>query len=85
MFSICYCCFNQGGMVHANKLLWEFLIHKKEWIWARDKNISKQKEQATAEQMITMQKSAKVQIDETVDERLADKMESAVVATVQKF
>ena len=23
---------NRGGMVHANKLLWEFLIYKREWL-----------------------------------------------------
>ena len=75
----------RGGMVHANKLLWEFLIYKKEWIRARDENISKQKEQAAAERLIKLQKSAKVQIDERVDERLADKMDSTVVATVQNI
>jgi len=41
----------RGRMVHANKLLWEFLIYKKEWIRARDENILKQKEQA-AERLI---------------------------------
>ena len=33
----------RGGMVHANTLLWEFFIYKKEWIRARDENIVKTK------------------------------------------
>ena len=45
----------RGGMVHANKLLWEFLIYKKEWLRAKDENIVKQKEQAAAERLIKLQ------------------------------
>ena len=75
----------RGGMVHTNKLLWEFLIQKKEWIRARDENIVKQKEQATADRLKKLQKSAQEQIDDRVDERIAGKMDSTVVATVQNI
>ena len=34
----------RGGMVHTNKLLWEFLIGKREWLINKDINASKQKE-----------------------------------------
>ena len=63
----------RGGMVHTNKLLWEFLIQKKEWIRARDENIVKQKEQADADRLKKLQKSAQEQIDDRVDERIANK------------
>jgi len=72
-------------MVHANKLLWEFLIYKKEWIRARDENIAKQKEQAAEERLKKLQKSTSAQIDERVDMRMADKMDSTVVDTVQNI
>ena len=75
----------RGGMVHANKLLWEFLIYKKEWIRARDENIAKQKEQAAEERLKKLQKSASSQIDERVDARMADKMDSTVVDTVHNI
>ena len=40
---------SRGGMVHANKLLWEFLIYKREWLCNKVENIVKQKEQAVME------------------------------------
>ena len=33
----------RGGMVHTHKLLWEFLIAKREWLINKDLNSSKQK------------------------------------------
>ena len=34
----------RGGMVHANKLLWEFLIYKREWLRNKEENMVKQNE-----------------------------------------
>ena len=39
-------------MVQTNKLLWEFLIYKREWLCNKDENIAKQKEQATLEKLL---------------------------------
>ena len=41
----------RGGMVHTNKLLWEFLIYKNEWLRNKEENIARQKEQATLEKL----------------------------------
>ena len=67
----------RGGIVYANKLFWEFLSYKKEWMRARDENIAKQKEQAAEERLKKLQKSASAQIDERVDAKIADKMDSS--------
>ena len=45
----------RGGMVHANKLLWEFLIYKREWLCNKVENIIKQKEQASIEKLMKLQ------------------------------
>ena len=34
------------GMMHTNKLLWEFLISKREWLINKDNNALRQKEQS---------------------------------------
>ena len=75
----------RGGMVHTNKLLWEFLIYKKEWLRNKEENIARQKEQATMEKLKKMQKPAGVQIDERVHARIDGKMDSTVVATVRNI
>ena len=62
-----------------------YVIYKKEWLRAKDENIVTQKEQAAAECLLKLQKSAMTQIDERVDARIADKMESTVVDTVQNI
>ena len=74
--------FTRGGMVHANKLLWEFLIYKKEWLRNKEENIIKQKEQAAMEKLKKLQKPTSVQIDERVDARIVSKMDSTVTDTV---
>ena len=33
----------RGGMVHTHKLLWEFLITKREWLYNKEQNTFKQK------------------------------------------
>ena len=35
----------RGGMVHTHKLLWEFLIEKREWLINKELNLSKQGKQ----------------------------------------
>ena len=72
-------------LVHANKLLWEFLIYKIEWLRAKDVNIVKQKEQAAAQRLKKLQKPASVQIDERVDARIVDEMDSTVIDTIQNI
>ena len=53
-------------MVHANKLLWEFLIYKREWLRNKEENMVKQKEQAEMEKLRKAQRPASVLIDERV-------------------
>ena len=85
MFSVYYCCSHQRRNGSCEQITLGIFNLQKEWIRAREENILKQKEQAAAERLIKLQKSAKVQIDERVNERLADKMDSTVVATVQNM
>ena len=60
-------------MVHTNKLLWEFLIYKKEWHESKEENIVRQREQATMEKWKKMQKLVGVQIHERMDARIGGK------------
>ena len=50
----------RGGIVHANKLLWEFLIYKREWLRNKEENMVKQKEQAEMEKLMKAQRPASV-------------------------
>ena len=75
----------RGGMVHTNKLLWEFLIGKREWLINKDINASKQTEQSELLKLKKLHKPAGQQVDERVDERVNKKMTSAVPATVQSI
>ena len=69
-------------MVHANKLLWEFLIYKKEWLRNKEENIVQKKEQSAMEKLKKLQKPVSVQINERVDARIDSKMDSTITDTV---
>ena len=75
----------RGGMVHTHKLLWEFLITKREWLCNKEQNTLKQKEQSEKERLLKLQKPAGQQVDERVDERVDFRMTSAVPETVQSI
>ena len=75
----------RGGMVHTNKLLWEFLIGKREFLLNQEINVTKQKEQAESARTQRLQRPAGQQVDERVDERVTQKMTSAVPETVQSI
>jgi len=75
----------RGGMVYSNKLLWEFLIGKREFLLNQEINATKQKQQAEAARLQKLQKPAGQQVDERVDERVTQKMTSAVPETVQSI
>ena len=72
-------------MVYTNKLLWEFLLYKREWNRNKDVNIEKQKERATRAKLNQSQKPTGTQIDERVDRRFDSKMDSPVKPTVQNI
>ena len=74
-----------GGMVHTNKLLWELLIGKREFLNNQELNALKQKEQAESSRLKKLQKPAGQQVDERVDARVTQKMTSAVPETVQSI
>ena len=75
----------KGGMVHTHKLLWEFLIAKREWLMNKDLNALKQKEQSEMNRLNKLQKPAGQQVDERVNERVDNRMTSAVPVTVQSI
>ena len=75
----------RGGMVHSHKLLWEFLITKREWLINKELNTAKQKEQSEKDRLKKLQKPAGQQVDERVDERVDLRMTSAVPVTVQSI
>ena len=75
----------RGGKVHSYKLLWEFLISKREWLINKELNSTKQKEQSEKERLKKLQKPAGLQVDERVDERVDLRMTSAVPVTVQSI
>ena len=75
----------RSGMVYTNKLLWEFLIGKREFLQNQEINAMKQKEQAESSRLKKLQKSAGQQVDERVDARVTQKMTSAVPETVQSI
>ena len=62
----------RGRMVHSHKLLWEFLISKREWLINKELNSSKQKEQSEKERPKKLQKPAGLQLDERVESILKD-------------
>ena len=72
-------------MVYSNKLLWEFLIGKREFLLNQEINATKQKEQAESSRLKKLQKPAGQQVDERVDARVTQKMTSVVPETVQSI
>ena len=75
----------RGGMVHTHKLLWEFLIAKREWLINKDLNALKQKEQSEMNRLNKLQKPAGQQVDERVDEWVDDRMTSTIPVTMQSI
>ena len=68
----------RAGMVYGNKFLWELLIFKKLWFSAQEQNWTKQKVTNEKRKLVKMQKPTKVQLEETISEKLSAEIGSAV-------
>ena len=74
----------RAGRVHSNKYLWKLIITRREYIRRQRANTEKQKESDLEWKLVQMQKPTSAQIDEKVDEKIAQTVPGSVRAILDK-
>ena len=60
----------RAGIVHSNKLIWEIIVTRRQFLRRQRQSAVKQKEDTLQKQLIQMQKSTEAQLEETVSGKI---------------